>query len=295
MDLGLADRVYVLTGASRGLGFAAAEHLVADGARVVISSRDADRVAEATEKLGGAGHAAGVVADLGDPTTADRLVATAVERFGRIDGALLSVGGPPQGTALAATDEQWLTAFQTIFLGAVRAARTVAASLTDGGAIGLVLSISARTPVAGLGISNGLRPGLLGAAKDMADELAPRGIRVISLLPGILIGLGRASEFTFTNAPIPAAQALEWGLVNRVVAGDALMDKTNELAARLAQGPLGAYGLTKRAFNRAVLPNLEEALECEGQLQEVAGHTEEHREGVAAFLEKRRARFVQTL
>lgn len=117
----------------------------------------------------------------------------------------------------------------------------------------------------------------------------------VSLFLPALIGLGRASEFTFTNAPIPAAQALEWGLVNRVVAGDALMNETNELAVRLAQGPLGAYGLTKRAFNRAVLPNLEEALECEGQLQEVAGHTEEHREGVAAFLEKRRARFVQTL
>ncbi|HEY6071921.1 MAG TPA: enoyl-CoA hydratase-related protein, partial [Anaerolineales bacterium] len=117
----------------------------------------------------------------------------------------------------------------------------------------------------------------------------------VSLLLPALIGLGRAAEFTLTNAPIPAAQALEWGLVNRMAASDALLDEAGQLAGRLAQGPLGAYGLTKRAFNRAVLPNLEDILEYEGQLQEVAGRTEEHREGVAAFLEKRRPKFVQTL
>src|SRR5690606_25882682 len=135
MDLGLKDRVYVLTGASRGLGFATARELVADGARVVISSRDKDRVAAAVNELGGPDHATGVVADLGSPDTPTRLVETARQTYGRLDGALVSVGGPPPGTAAQVSDDQWRAAFETVFLGAVRMARTVAAALTDGGAI----------------------------------------------------------------------------------------------------------------------------------------------------------------
>ncbi|MEU4792812.1 SDR family oxidoreductase [Micromonospora tulbaghiae] len=184
MDLGLADRVYVLTGASGGLGFATAEQLVADGARVVVSARTPERVAAAVEALGDPRRAIGLTADLTDPATPERLVAAAREHFGRLDGALISVGGPPPGTAATVTDEQWRESFETVFLGSVRLARTVAGALTDGGAIGLVLSTSVRGPLPGLGISNGLRPGLAGVAKDMADEFGPRGVRVVSLLPG---------------------------------------------------------------------------------------------------------------
>lgn len=180
MDLGLSGRVYVLTGASRGLGFATAEALVADGAHVVVSSRDADAVAAAASHLGGLG----VAVDNSDPAAADRVIATALDAYGRIDGGLISVGGPPPGLASRITDEQWLASFHTVFLGAVRFARTLASALSAGGAIGFVLSSSVRVPIAGLGISNGLRPGLAGIAKDMADELGPKGIRVLSLLPG---------------------------------------------------------------------------------------------------------------
>jgi 3-oxoacyl-[acyl-carrier protein] reductase len=77
-----------------------------------------------------------------------------------------------------------MSAFQTVFMGAVRFARALAAQLSEGGVIGFVLSSSVRVPIKGLGISNGLRPGLAGLAKDMSDELGPRGIRVLSLLPG---------------------------------------------------------------------------------------------------------------
>ncbi|BCL12776.1 SDR family oxidoreductase [Micromonospora sagamiensis] len=184
MDLGLADRVYVLTGASRGLGYATAECLVADGAKVVLSARDAEAVSAAATRLGGPAHAVGIAGDLADPALPQRLVDTARERFGRLDGALVSVGGPPPGTAASIRDEQWRESFETVFLGTVRAVRTVAAALPAGGAIGLVLSTSARYPIAGLGISNGLRPGLAGVAKDVADEYGPRGVRVVGLLPG---------------------------------------------------------------------------------------------------------------
>jgi 3-oxoacyl-[acyl-carrier protein] reductase len=184
MDLRLADRVYVVTGGSKGLGFATAAALVGEGARVVVSSRDERQVAAAVERLGGAERAVGVAADLADPETARRLAETAANGFGRLDGALISVGGPPPGTAARATDEQWRAAFESVFLGAVRAARTVLARLTADGAVGLVLSTSARSPIPGLGISNGLRPGLAMVAKDLADEYGPRGARVFGLLPG---------------------------------------------------------------------------------------------------------------
>ncbi len=183
MDLGLADRVYVVTGGSRGLGYATAAALTADGARVVVSSRDHTHVAAAVDALGGPAHAVGVAADLADAATPERLVAAARSTWGRLDGALVSVGGPPRGTAAGTSDEQWRESFETVFLGAVRLARTVAARLTDGGVIGFVLSSSGREPIDGLGVSNGLRPGLAGVAKDMANEFGPHGVRVVSLLP----------------------------------------------------------------------------------------------------------------
>ncbi|WP_433726942.1 SDR family oxidoreductase [Actinoplanes sp. CA-051413] len=206
MDLGLADRVFVLTGASRGLGFATARALVADGAKVVVSARSQEAVDAAVAQLGEG--AAGVVADLTDPGTPELLISTARERFGRLDGALISVGGPARGTAADLTDEQWREAFETVFLGTVRAARTIAAALTEGGAIALVLSTSARTPIAGLGLSNGLRPGLAGAAKDMADQYGPRGVRVVSLLPGRVLTDRNKELFEATgDAEAAAAEA----------------------------------------------------------------------------------------
>ncbi|GIJ47448.1 oxidoreductase [Virgisporangium aliadipatigenens] len=203
MDLGLDGRVYVLTGASKGLGFATAEALVGDGARVVISSRDQSTVDAAVERLGD--NAVGVAADLADPATAETLVTTALGRFGRIDGALISVGGPPSGIASAITDEQWLTAFHTIFLGAVRMTRTVAAALGDGGAIALVLSSSVHVPIANLAISNGLRPGLASFAKDIAEEVGPRGVRILSLLPG-RISTDRSTELLAATPDPKAAE-----------------------------------------------------------------------------------------
>ncbi|PZG15193.1 oxidoreductase [Micromonospora craterilacus] len=212
MDLGLTDRVYVLTGASRGLGYATAQCLVADGARVVLSARDADAVAAATAGLGGSDRAVGVTADLADPATPGLLVAAAQRHFGRLDGALVSVGGPPPGTAASVDDEQWRQSFETVFLGSVRTVRTVAAALPDGGAIGLVLSTSARGPVPGLGISNGLRPGLAGIAKDVADEYGPRGVRVIGLLPGRILTDRNRELFAATGDPERAQAEAEAGI-----------------------------------------------------------------------------------
>lgn len=189
MELGLADRVYIVTGGSRGLGRATAEALAADGARVVIGSRDKASVERAASELGGYG----VVADNADPDTPRRLIDAAQERYGRLDGALISVGGPPLGPAMEISDDQWRQAFDTVFVGAVRLARAVAAELGDGGSIAFVLSSSVRSPIPGLAVSNGLRPGLAMVAKTLADELGPRGIRVNGLMPG-RIGTDRVRE-----------------------------------------------------------------------------------------------------
>ncbi|MGH3474620.1 MAG: SDR family oxidoreductase [Aeromicrobium sp.] len=216
MDLGLADHTYIVTGGSRGLGRATAEVLIAEGARVVISSRSQESVDDAVAALGSS--AAGLAADNADPDTPARLVNTARDRFGRLDGALISVGGPPPGPISERTEDEWRAAFDSVFLGALRLATTVADALTDGGSIAFVLSTSVRAPIPNLGISNGLRPGLAMAAKTLADELGPRGIRVNGLMPG-RVDTERVQELDAST-------------------GDAAASKEKQLAGI----PLGRYG-----------------------------------------------------
>jgi 3-oxoacyl-[acyl-carrier protein] reductase len=185
VDLHVRDKVYLVTGGTRGLGRACAEVLVAEGARVVVCGRDEDRVAAAAAELGGRDRALGIPGDLAEPGLETRLAAAAHARWERLDGALVSVGGPPAGTAMDTSDAVWRTSFEQVFLGAMRITRTVAAHCgPDPGSVALVLSTSVRSPIDGLAVSNGLRPGLAMVAKTLADELGPRGIRVNGLLPG---------------------------------------------------------------------------------------------------------------
>lgn len=191
MDLGLRDRVYVVTGGTSGLGRATVEALVAEGARVVVSSRDADRVAEVAD--GFPQSVVGIVADNADPGTPQRLTTLAHEAFGRVDGALVSVGGPPPGRTTGLTDEAWRQSFESVFLGAVRLARHLGpllgtdAGREDGGVLAFVLSSSVKTPLPNLSISNGLRAGLAMLIKDLADELGPQGTRVLGVVPGRIL------------------------------------------------------------------------------------------------------------
>ncbi|MFY9915072.1 MAG: SDR family oxidoreductase [Nocardioidaceae bacterium] len=183
MDLGLSDHVYIVTGASRGLGRATAEVLVAEGSRVVVSSRNQTSVDACVEALG-PDAAYGVAADNADPATPAALIGAAKQIYGRLDGALISVGGPTAGPAMERTDEEWTEAFHAVFLGAVRLATALGRELGNGGSIALVLSTSVKQPLSSLAISNGLRPGLAMLAKNLADELGPGGIRVNGLMPG---------------------------------------------------------------------------------------------------------------
>jgi len=216
MDLGLTDRVFIVTGGGRGLGNATARVLVDEGACVVVSGRSEDTLAEATLDLGE--RALSVVADNAHPGTPARLLHAANERWGRVDGALISVGGPPPGPATAISDADWTRAFESVFLGAVRLTREIAESLHEGGSIALVLSSSARAPIPGLAVSNGLRPGLAMVAKTLADELGPRGIRINGLLPG-RVNTDRVAELDAMGG-----------------------DPEGARAAAVQQIPLGRYG-----------------------------------------------------
>jgi 3-oxoacyl-[acyl-carrier protein] reductase len=185
MDLGLSGRVYVVTGASKGLGRASALALAAEGAKLVLCSRDEAALNAVAQEVGGHDNAIAVAGDLSQGDTAGRLVAAANARWDRLDGALISVGGPKPGPVIDITDDDWRVSFESVFLGPLRVARAVAAGLGDqGGSMVFVLSSSVKQPVDGLATSNGLRPGVAMAAKTMADELGPRGVRVNGLLPG---------------------------------------------------------------------------------------------------------------
>src|SRR3954454_18882655 len=143
MDLGLGGRGYLLTGASRGLGFATARALVADGASVLVGSRSADAVQRAAAELGGAPAAHGLAADLADPDAAERLVAEARERLPPLDGALISVGGPAPGTVLETSEEHWRAGVESVLLGPLRLVRALVPHLGEGAVIGFLVWASA--------------------------------------------------------------------------------------------------------------------------------------------------------
>jgi 3-oxoacyl-[acyl-carrier protein] reductase len=187
------------------LGRATAESLVTDGANVVLIARDAGQVDDAVAALGPQ-RVTACPGDLADPELADRAVALALATYGRLDGALISVGGPAVGRLEDITERQWQDAFESVFLGSLRMTRAVAAharSTRRPASIAMVLSTSAKSPVAGLDTSNGLRPGLAMLVKSMADQWGSDGIRVNALLPG-RIATARL-EALEASTPDPAA------------------------------------------------------------------------------------------
>jgi 3-oxoacyl-[acyl-carrier protein] reductase len=186
MDLELADKTFIVTGGTDGLGLAAATCLVAEGANVLVTGRTEEKFLRVQAALGArADRLAFLAGDNADAGLPARLRTAVMARWGRLDGLLVSVGGPPAGKALTTDDEAWRGAFESIFLGAVRLVRDLSAAMSDGGAIALVLAVSAREAAPAVPISSGLRPGLALLAKNFADELGPRNIRINALLPGM--------------------------------------------------------------------------------------------------------------
>jgi 3-oxoacyl-[acyl-carrier protein] reductase len=187
MDLGLAGKVALLAASSKGLGFAAAEALAAEGARVVVNGRQQAVVDAAVEKLRQAGgEAAGVVADVTEADAAARLVGAAVERFGGLDILITNAGGPPSGAFDATPLESWERAFELTLMSAVRLIREALPYLrqSDAASILTITSISVKEPLPGLLLSNAIRPAVAGLTKTLSQELGGDGIRANSILPG---------------------------------------------------------------------------------------------------------------
>lgn len=182
MDLGLTDRRFIVTGASKGLGFATAAALAGEGARVLVASRSEEQVRRATAEIGLG--SVGVACDLNDRDAPERLLSAADELLGGVDGAFVSHGGPPASGALDLDDDKLAAAVTGSLVAPIRFVRELALRLGAGGSIVVLTSMSSVEPLGGLVTSNLTRPGMWGYVKSLADEVAPKGVRVNCILPG---------------------------------------------------------------------------------------------------------------
>ncbi len=184
MDLGLNGKVAMVAASSQGLGFAIASTLAREGARVSIAARKPETIGAAAAKIGG-----GVLASVADVTQPDGIEAwhrATVEHFGGVDILVTNSGGPPAGAASGFDDAAWQSAFDLLLLSVVRMVRVVRPGMEarGGGSILMLTSLSVKNPIANLGLSNVMRASVAALVKTLADEFAPRKIRVNQLIPG---------------------------------------------------------------------------------------------------------------
>ncbi|HUY13098.1 MAG TPA: SDR family oxidoreductase [Terriglobia bacterium] len=237
MDLGLKGKVAMVSGASRGLGFAIAQQLAAEGASVSILSRGQDAVNEAARQIH-AEHgtqALGFAGDVRSAEAIDQWHETTMEVFGRIDMLVANAGGPPAGNFAAFDDAAWQNAFELLVLSAVRMARRSIEKMTagTGGSILFLTSSSVKEPIPNLALSTILRPSVSALAKTLTNEYASRRIRVNHLIPG------RISTDRVRELDEAASQRL----------GIPVEEQQRRSAATI---PLGRYGLPEELARAAV-------------------------------------------
>ena len=188
MDLGLSGQRALVTAASGGLGFATARALAAEGARVVLCSRDEGRAHDAAARIAeetGADVRA-LVADVAVAADLERLVGDAAEQLGGLDVLVNNAGGPPPGSFEALDDSHWERGFELTLMSVVRGFRHALPHFraAGGGSVLTLLSSSVKQPIPNLLLSNVYRPGLVGLTKSLAIDHAAEGVRVNGLAPG---------------------------------------------------------------------------------------------------------------
>lgn len=188
MDLGLAGKVALVAAASRGLGRAVAEELAREGAQLVICARGDGALREAAERIRGetGARVVAVVADVSEPAGITRVIAAAMEAFGRVDVLVTNAGGPPAGPFENHSPEAWEAAVRQNLTSVVELTRAVLPGMRERrwGRIINVTSIAVKQPVDNLILSNSIRAAVTGFARTLANEVAAHGITVNNVMPG---------------------------------------------------------------------------------------------------------------
>ena len=221
MDLGLAGKVALVTGASQGIGLGIAAGLAAEGARVAVASRDTERIAGAATAIG----AHPVVLDSGDLDAIPGVVEAVEAALGPVDVYVANTGGPPAGPdPLGFSRAQWERAHRTLVLSPMAFLERLLPGMRERGwgRVVAVGSSASREPLAALQLSNAHRPGLVAAFKILARAAAADGVTLNTVLPGRI-----ATDRIFTNAG--SREAAEEAAREAVPAGR--LGSVEELAA----------------------------------------------------------------
>ena len=235
MDLGIKDKVFMVAGASSGLGYAIAHRLAAEGAKVSIGSRSERKIAEAAATISQetTAEVRGYVFDARDSHSITQWVEQTQQDFHGLDGIVINAGGPTPGFFDEFDDAAWEAAFELTLLSAVRMIRASLPALKQhGGSILTLTSSAVKEPIDILLLSNVMRSGVASLVKSLSGELAKDNIRINNLIPG-LIGTDRI-------------EALNQYLANRT-------DTSPEQVQRNAEAniPMGRYGRPEEFANAA--------------------------------------------
>jgi 3-oxoacyl-[acyl-carrier protein] reductase len=203
MDLGLSGKIAMVAGASRGLGFAVARALAAEGAAVSIASRSEAAIGRARDQLGAetGGTIVATAADVSSPGDIEKWAAATERAFGGVDLLFTNSGGPPTGAALSFDEQAWRAAADLLLFSTIRMIRSAVPSMMrrGGGAILVGTSSSVKEPIPNLALSTVMRSAVSGLAKTLALELASSKIRVNQIVPGRL-DTDRVRELDAINA-----------------------------------------------------------------------------------------------
>ena len=187
MNLQIAGKTALITGASKGIGFAIAEGLAAEGVRLAIVARDQAGLEAAAERLRhDGGEVVALAADVADPKAVQGVLVAARQHVGDIDILVANAGGPPAGVPSSLDDAAWARAMELTLMSAVRLARALVPGMRDRGwgRIVNVTSLSVKQPIADLTLSNAMRSAVTAFARTLAGEVAAEGVTVNNVAPG---------------------------------------------------------------------------------------------------------------